>query len=43
MGHCNQELCVGKVPIFLELSEEKILEINKFVRKKEYKMEMSIY
>lgn len=39
MSQCNhsKELCVRKVPIFSELDDEKLLEINNLVRKKEYK------
>lgn len=39
MSQCNHKhnFCVSKVPLFSELSNEKLLEINNLVRKKEYK------
>ena len=39
MSQCNHTngLCVSKVPIFSELSNEDLLEINNIVRKKEYR------
>jgi CRP/FNR family transcriptional regulator len=39
MSQCNHThgLCVSKVPIFSELSNEELLEINNLVRKKEYR------
>ncbi|MDW7668750.1 MAG: Crp/Fnr family transcriptional regulator [Bacillota bacterium] len=38
MSQCKHThgLCVSKVPIFSELNNEKLLEINNLVRKKEY-------
>lgn len=45
MSQCNHThgLCVNKVPIFSELSNEKLLEINSLVQKKEYKSGEIIY
>ena len=45
MSQCNHThgLCVTKVPIFSELSNEKLLEINSLVQKKEYKSGEIIY
>ncbi len=39
MSQCDHThgLCVSKVPIFSELSNEELLEINNLVRKKEYR------
>ncbi len=37
MGSCtHQDYCVSKVPLFSELSSEKLKEINSLIRKQEY-------
>ncbi len=43
MSSCNHNLCVSKVPIFSDLSREKLLELNNLIIKREYKNGELIY